>query len=380
MKKRSVILALAALMLAVVLLMSACGSGKSSTQSPMPSNIPTPAQTPPVPMNNYADANFGYSINYPLEWKAEHPVVNQFRAASQGMISGNSEFGNNESGIVVTIDNSTYPQDLTLETYYLSFLASAKKSSGITNLTEQSAGQLVFGQHISGYASTWLVTDSASQWKMRWYFANARNQFYVICVYSIQSAFEKYSPVFDAAIDSFTFINSTNTAAKTSAAIPTSTKSPYSSPPPMTIDKGKQYIVTLSTTYGNMVLLLFPIDAPQTVNSFVFLIRNKFYDDTIFHRVVPNFVVQGGDPTGTGQGGPGYNIPDEISSRKHVAGALSMANAGPNTNGSQFFICYGSQPSLDGHYSVFGQLTQGMDILNKIKQGDRLIKAAVEEK
>ena len=380
MKIRSVILALAALMLAVVLLMSACGSGKSSTISPIPSNTPIPVQTPPVPMNNYTDANFGYSIIYPLEWKAEHPVVNQFRAASQGMIPGNSEFGNNESGIVVTIDNSTYPQDLTLETYYLSFLASAKKSSGITNLTEQSAAKSVFGQHISGYEATWLVTDSASQWKMKWYIANTRSEFYVICVYSIQTAFDQYASIFDAAINSFTFIAVKTTPTASPVAIPSSAKPTYSSPPPMNIDKSKQYIVTMNTNYGDMVLQLFPVEAPQTVNSFVFLIRNKFYDDTIFHRVVPNFVVQGGDPTGTGQGNPGYQIPDEISSRKHIAGTLSMANAGPNTNGSQFFICYGSQPSLDGHYSVFGQLTQGTDVLNKIKQGDKLIKVTIEEK
>jgi peptidyl-prolyl cis-trans isomerase B (cyclophilin B) len=139
-------------------------------------------------------------------------------------------------------------------------------------------------------------------------------------------------------------------------------------------------MVTMTTNYGNMVLQLFPADAPQTVNSFVFLIREGFYDDTIFHRVIPDFVVQGGDPTGTGTGSAGYLLPDEISTRQHIAGTLSMANAGPNTNGSQFFICYGSQPSLDGHYSVFGQLIEGTDVLNKIKQGDKLIKVTVEEK
>ncbi len=380
MNKTRLIWLLLALFTAASLLMTSCNNGKTSTPSLTPSDSPTPTPTPPVAMKNYSDSNFGYSLDYPLEWQVENPVINQFRAFSQGMISGNSDFGNNESGIVVTIDNSKYSQDVTLEVYYQNFLASARQSADIKNLTEQSAAKVQFGQKISGYEAIWLVTDSAGQWEMKWYIANTRSEFYVICVYSIESAYDKYAPILDAAINSFTFIDITTTPTTNPAALPTSTKTNYSSAPPMTIDKNKQYRATMTTAYGEMVFELFPADAPQTVNSFVFLSRDKFYDETIFHRVVPNFVVQGGDPTGTGSGGPGYQIPDEISSRKHIAGTLSMANAGPNINGSQFFICYSDQPSLDGGFTVFGQLTQGMDVLNKIKQGDKLLKVTVEEK
>jgi peptidyl-prolyl cis-trans isomerase B (cyclophilin B) len=157
-------------------------------------------------------------------------------------------------------------------------------------------------------------------------------------------------------------------------------KKTYSAPPPMTIDTSKQYVVTMKTERGNLVLELFAADAPKTVNNFVFLAREGFYDNTIFHRVIAGFVVQGGDPTGTGSGDPGYKFADEFSNRKHLTGTLSMANSGANTNGSQFFICYAPQPHLDGVHSVFGQLTSGMGVMLKIKQGDKLIKVTIEEK
>jgi peptidyl-prolyl cis-trans isomerase B (cyclophilin B) len=154
----------------------------------------------------------------------------------------------------------------------------------------------------------------------------------------------------------------------------------YSAPPPMTIDTSKQYTATIETEKGNLVLELFASDVPVTVNNFVFLAREGFYDGTTFHRVIPGFVAQGGDPTGTGTGGPGYSFEDEFTEHTHVAGALSMANSGPNTNGSQFFITYSPQPHLDGHHSVFGQLIEGMDVLEKIEQGDTIKRITIEEK
>jgi len=153
----------------------------------------------------------------------------------------------------------------------------------------------------------------------------------------------------------------------------------YSAPPPMTIDVNKQYTATLETEKGKMVLELFAKDVPVTVNNFVFLAREGFYDGTTFHRVIPGFMAQGGDPTGTGRGNPGYRFDDEFTEHKHVAGTLSMANAGPNTNGSQFFITYTPQHGLDGKHSVFGQLIEGMDVLEKIKQGDTIVKITIEE-
>ncbi len=153
----------------------------------------------------------------------------------------------------------------------------------------------------------------------------------------------------------------------------------YDAPPPMTIDTGKSYTATIQTNKGNMVCELFPADAPVTVNSFVFLSREGFYDGVIFHRVIPGFMAQGGDPTGTGTGGPGYQFEDEFSDRAHGTGALSMANAGPNTNGSQFFITHAPQPHLDGAHSVFGQLIDGMDVLLQIEQGDVINTIVIEE-
>jgi len=142
----------------------------------------------------------------------------------------------------------------------------------------------------------------------------------------------------------------------------------------------KQYTATIETEKGNLVLELFASDVPMTVNNFVSLAREGFYDGLTFHRVVPGFVVQGGCPIGDGTGGPGYQFDDEITEHTHVAGALSMANSGPNTNGSQFFITYTPQHHLDGYHSVFGQLIEGMDVLEQIEQGDVMIRITIEEK
>ncbi|MBE9482525.1 MAG: peptidylprolyl isomerase [Chloroflexi bacterium] len=148
----------------------------------------------------------------------------------------------------------------------------------------------------------------------------------------------------------------------------------------MEIDISKQYTATIETQKGNLVLELFASDVPVTVNNFVFLAREKFYDGTTFHRVIPDFMAQGGDPTGTGTGGPGYSFADEFTEHTHVTGALSMANSGPNTNGSQFFITYTPQHHLDGKHSVFGQLVNGMDVLEEIEQGDTIVRITIEER
>jgi peptidyl-prolyl cis-trans isomerase B (cyclophilin B) len=153
----------------------------------------------------------------------------------------------------------------------------------------------------------------------------------------------------------------------------------YSAPPAMTIDKKKKYTATMETNKGTLTLQLFAADVPNTVNNFVFLAREGFYDNTVFHRVIEDFMVQGGDPTGTGRGGPGYQFSDEFTAHTHVTGALSMANAGPGTNGSQFFICHCPQPHLNHHHSVFGQLTGGQDAFYKIVQGDKLLKVTITE-
>jgi peptidyl-prolyl cis-trans isomerase B (cyclophilin B) len=155
----------------------------------------------------------------------------------------------------------------------------------------------------------------------------------------------------------------------------------YSSPPPMTIDTSKQYTATIETEKGDLVLELFAGDVPITVNNFVFLAREGFYDGLTFHRVESDFMVQGGCPVGDGTGGPGYQFGDEITGHTHVAGALSMANKGPNTNtnGSQFFITYTPQHHLDGYHSVFGQLVGGTDVLERIEQRDVIIRITIEE-
>ena len=153
----------------------------------------------------------------------------------------------------------------------------------------------------------------------------------------------------------------------------------YSSPPAMVIDTSKQYTATIETEKGNLVLELFAKDVPKTVNNFVFLAREGYYDGSTFHRVIPNFMAQGGDPTGTGRGDPGYRFDDEFTNHQHVTGSLSMANAGPNTNGSQFFITYAPQHGLDGKHSVFGQLTEGMDILKKLTNGVVMKRIIIKE-
>lgn len=163
----------------------------------------------------------------------------------------------------------------------------------------------------------------------------------------------------------------------------------WDSPPEMIIDTNKKYTAIMETEKGTMVIKLFAADVPKTVNNFVFLAKQGYYDGTTFHRVIPGFMVQGGDPTGTGRGGPGYKFEDEFTSHGHEAGTLSMANAGANTNGSQFFICLSPQHGLDGRHSVFGQLTEGMDVLKSITprdptknpqfEGDKIIRVTITE-
>jgi peptidyl-prolyl cis-trans isomerase B (cyclophilin B) len=150
----------------------------------------------------------------------------------------------------------------------------------------------------------------------------------------------------------------------------------------MQIDPQKKYQVTLETNKGNIEVDLFPEHAPKTVNNFLFLAGEGFYDGITFHRVISNFMIQGGDPTGTGRGGPGYKFEDELQGNplKHETGSLSMANAGPNTNGSQFFITHSPQPHLNGRHTVFGKVTRGQDVVNAIRQGDRMMSLTVIER
>ncbi|NSW51561.1 MAG: peptidylprolyl isomerase [Anaerolineae bacterium] len=156
----------------------------------------------------------------------------------------------------------------------------------------------------------------------------------------------------------------------------------YKKQPPMTIDTAKTYVVNMETNKGTIKIELYPQHAPITVNSFVFLANEGFYNGVTFHRVISNFVIQGGDPTGTGRGGPGYEFVDETKGNplKHETGVLSMANAGPNTNGSQFFITHSPQPHLDGKHTVFGKVVEGMDVVNAIRQGDRMVKVSAAVK
>jgi peptidyl-prolyl cis-trans isomerase B (cyclophilin B) len=155
----------------------------------------------------------------------------------------------------------------------------------------------------------------------------------------------------------------------------------YSAPPAMTIDPTKKYVATFDTSRGQIVCELFAKDAPKTVNNFVFLAREKFYDGTVFHRVIGDFMIQGGDPTGTGRGGPGYKFEDETKGNpnKHKVGSLSMANAGPNTNGSQFFITHVVTGHLDGKHTVFGKVTTGQDVVDAVAQGDTLKSVTIAE-
>src|ERR671932_1830038 len=146
----------------------------------------------------------------------------------------------------------------------------------------------------------------------------------------------------------------------------------YNAPPQMSIDPAKSYTATIDTSRGTIVCELFAKDAPKTVNNFVFLAREGFYDGTVFHRVIADFMIQGGDPTGSGRGGPGYRFEDETKSNphKHQVGSLSMANAGPNTNGSQFFITHVETDWLNGKHTVFGKVRHGQEVVDSIKQGD----------
>ncbi len=155
----------------------------------------------------------------------------------------------------------------------------------------------------------------------------------------------------------------------------------WKTPPAMEIDPKKKYHATMETDRGNIEIDLYPQYAPKTVNNFVFLARQGFYDGVTFHRVIANFMIQGGDPTGTGRGGPGYRFEDEFAGNplKHEAGVLSMANAGPGTNGSQFFITHAPQPHLNGKHTVFGQVTQGQDVVNAIRQGDKIKQVTITE-
>jgi len=155
----------------------------------------------------------------------------------------------------------------------------------------------------------------------------------------------------------------------------------WSTPPEMQIDATKDYTVTIETNRGTIELTLNPQHAPQTVNNFVFLAKQGYYNGVKFHRVIADFMIQTGDPTGTGRGGPGYRFGDECKGNplKHERGVISMANAGPNTNGSQFFITHVATPHLNGKHTVFGKVTSGLDIVDAIEQGDVMESVTVGE-
>ena len=159
------------------------------------------------------------------------------------------------------------------------------------------------------------------------------------------------------------------------------TKKQWSSPPAMQIDPRKNYYATIETNRGTIELQLYPQHAPKTVNNFVFLAREGFYDGVTFHRVISDFMIQGGDPTGTGRGGPGYRFEDEVKGNPltHDTGVISMANAGPNTNGSQFFITHSPQPHINGKHTVFGKVITGQDVVDAIRQGDTMKKVTIRE-
>ncbi len=166
----------------------------------------------------------------------------------------------------------------------------------------------------------------------------------------------------------------------------------YSKAPDMQIDPAKQYTAIMHTDKGDIQIELFAAQAPRTVNNFVFLAREGFYNGTTFHRVIEGFMAQGGDPTGTGTGGPGYRFPDEpgaLALKHEGKGILSMANAGRDTNGSQFFITYGPTPHLNGKHAVFGRVVSGMNVAESIRErdpgrdrqpGDRLISVDIIER
>ncbi len=149
----------------------------------------------------------------------------------------------------------------------------------------------------------------------------------------------------------------------------------------MQINSDRNYLVNIDTPRGVIEIELYPQHAPNTVNNFIFLAGEGFYDGVSFHRVINNFMIQGGDPTGTGSGGPGYRFEDELIGNplKHEKGSLSMANAGPNTNGSQFFITHAPQAHLDGKHTVFGKVVKGQEVVNSIANGDLMNSVSVIE-
>ena len=155
----------------------------------------------------------------------------------------------------------------------------------------------------------------------------------------------------------------------------------WDTPPDMTIDTDATYRATIETAKGEITLTLHPEHAPRTVNNFVFLAREGFYDGTSFHRVIDGFMIQGGDPEGTGRGGPGYQFDDEVDNNplSHELGVISMANAGPDTNGSQFFITRSPQHHLDGKHTVFGIVEGGQDTVDAIHQGDVIKNITIEK-
>ena len=158
-------------------------------------------------------------------------------------------------------------------------------------------------------------------------------------------------------------------------------KQQWNAPPELQIEVSRTYSVTIATNRGSIELELYPQHAPQTVNNFVFLAGQGFYDGVTFHRVIANFMIQGGDPTGSGRGGPGYRFADECHGNplKHERCVISMANAGPNTNGSQFFMTHLATPHLDGRHTVFGKVTSGEDIVDAIQQGDTMVSVKVAD-
>ena len=155
----------------------------------------------------------------------------------------------------------------------------------------------------------------------------------------------------------------------------------WTTPPAMQIDVAKNYRVSIETNRGTIELELYPQHAPNTVNNFVFLAGEGFYDGVKFHRVIDDFMIQTGDPTGTGRGGPGYRFEDECKGNplKHERGVISMANAGPNTNGSQFFITHVPTPHLNGKHTVFGKVTKGQDVVDAIRQGDVMVSVKIAD-
>jgi len=155
----------------------------------------------------------------------------------------------------------------------------------------------------------------------------------------------------------------------------------WDSAPEMKIDTSKNFMAEIETDRGSIKLELFPNHAPKTVNNFVFLAQQGFYDGVSFHRVISNFMIQGGDPTGTGAGGPGYSFEDEVADNPltHETGIISMANAGPNTNGSQFFITHSPQPHLNGKHTVFGRVVGSQDVVDSIRQGDKMERVIISE-